>query len=99
MFFLRTLEREISIHPSFLNSQVHDRLKAQLYTDLEGSCNGEYYCTCIMDILKISPGRVRPGSGDAQYTIEYRAILWKPFKGETVSKQGILDSSPLLTCL
>jgi len=84
MFFLRTLEREISIHPSFLNSQVHDRLKAQLYTDLEGSCNGEYYCTCIMDILKISPGRVRPGSGDAQYTIEYRAILWKPFKGETI---------------
>jgi hypothetical protein len=85
MFFLRQLEREISIHPSFLNNQVSDRLKAQLYLDLEGSCNGEYYIVCIMDISSISPGRVRPGSGDALFTIQYRAILWKPFKGETVS--------------
>jgi DNA-directed RNA polymerase II subunit RPB7 len=85
MFFLRQLEREISIHPSFLNNQVSDRLKAQLYIDLEGSCNGEYYIVCIMDISSISPGRVRPGSGDALFTIQYRAILWKPFKGETVS--------------
>lgn len=84
MFFLRYLEREISIHPSFFGNSVHQRLKDQLYADLEGSCNGEYYIVCIMDIYNISAGRVRPGSGDAHFTILYRAILWKPFKGETV---------------
>ncbi|KIX01602.1 uncharacterized protein Z518_09328 [Rhinocladiella mackenziei CBS 650.93] len=84
MFFLRYLEREISIHPSFFSSSIHQRLKDQLYADLEGSCNGEYYIVCIMDIYNISPGRVRPGSGEAHFTILYRAILWKPFKGETI---------------
>lgn len=86
MFFLRYLEREISIHPSFFGNNVNERLKDQLYADLEGSCNGEYYIVCIMDIYNISPGRVRPGSGEAHFTILYRAILWKPFKGETVRR-------------
>jgi DNA-directed RNA polymerase II subunit RPB7 len=87
MFFLRYLEREISIHPSFFGNSVHDRLRDQLFADLEGSCNGEYYIVCIMDIYNISPGKVRPGSGEAHFTILYRAILWKPFKGETVRKR------------
>jgi DNA-directed RNA polymerase subunit E'/Rpb7 len=39
-----------------------------------------------MDIYNISAGKVRPGSGEAHFTILYRAILWKPFKGETVSR-------------
>jgi|SRR5271169_3757513 DNA-directed RNA polymerase II subunit RPB7 len=84
MFFLRYLEREINIHPSFFGNNVHDRLKDQLYADMEGSCNGEYYVVCIMDIYNISPGKVMPGSGEATFVILYRAILWKPFKGETV---------------
>ena len=84
MFFLRYLERVISIHPSFFANNVNQILKDQLFADLEGSCNGEYYIVCIMDIYNISPGKVRPGSGEALFTILYRAILWKPFKGETV---------------
>jgi DNA-directed RNA polymerase II subunit RPB7 len=84
MFFLRYLERELNIHPSFFGNNVHDRLKDRLYADMEGSCNGEYYVVCIMDIYNISPGKVMPGSGEATFVILYRAILWKPFKGETV---------------
>lgn len=103
MFFLRYLDREISIHPSFFGNNVHDRLRDQLYSDIEGSCNGEYYVVCIMDIYNISQGKVRPGSGEAQFTILYRAILWKPFKGETIDcvvdkigVQGIFcDAGPL----
>jgi len=84
MFFLRYLEREISIHPSFFAANVNEILKDQLYADMEGSCNGEYYIICIMDIYNISPGKVRAGSGEAHFTILYRAIVWKPFKGETI---------------
>lgn len=86
MFFLQTLEREISIHPSFLGSGIHDFLRTRLYDDMEGSCNGEYYIICILDIQDISLGKVQPGTGAAEFTIEYRAILWKPFKSETVGK-------------
>lgn len=84
MFFLRYLEREIDLHPSFLGSNIGTYLQDRLYDDMEGSCNGEYYIICIMDINNISAGRVAPGAGVAQFTILYRAILWKPFKGETV---------------
>jgi len=87
MFFLRYLEREINIHPSFFGNTIYDRLKDQLYADLEGSCNGEYYIICIMDIYNISPGKVNPGSGEATFVINYRAIVWKPFKGETIDCQ------------
>lgn len=84
MFFLRYLEREISIHPSFFGANIQDVLKTQLYADMEGSCNGEYYIVCIMDIYNVSAGKVVPGTGSAFFTILYRAILWKPFKGEAV---------------
>jgi len=87
MFFLRYLEREISLHPSFLGNNINDFLQRKLYEDMEGSCNGEYYIICIMDIYNISAGKVRPGTGIAEFTILYRAILWKPFKGEAVSKR------------
>ncbi|GAB1211637.1 hypothetical protein ATERTT37_000761 [Aspergillus terreus] len=37
-----------------------------------------------MDMVDIGEGRVLPSSGHAEYTIKYRAIIWKPFRGETV---------------
>ena len=86
MFFIKYLEREISIHPSFFGRGVTERLRDQLYSDMEGSCNGEYYIVCIMDIFDISPGKVRPNRGEAQFIIQYRAIVWKPFKGEVVGR-------------
>lgn len=85
MFFLRHLEREITIHPSFFGRDMEERLRQRLFTDVEGTCNGEYYIICVLDILSVSPGKIKPGRGEAIYVISYRAILWKPFKGETVS--------------
>jgi DNA-directed RNA polymerase II subunit RPB7 len=84
MFFIKYLERDISIHPSFFGRGVSERLRLQLYADMEGTCNGEYYIICIMDITNISPGTVKPNRGEANFNIQYRAIVWKPFKGEVV---------------
>lgn len=99
MFFLRYLEREMKIHPSFFASNVNEILRGQLFSEMEGSCNGEYYIVCIMDIYDISPGKVRPGSGEAFFTILYRAILWKPFKGETVGYYGAWLCRNILTMI
>ena len=97
MFFLKYLEREMKIHPSFFASNVNEILKGQLFSEMEGSCNGEYYIVCILDIFNISAGKVRPGSGEAFFTILYRAILWKPFKGETVGICHVACAGSLLT--
>ncbi|KAK5071824.1 DNA-directed RNA polymerase II subunit [Lithohypha guttulata] len=98
MFFLKYLEREISLHPSFLGNNIAEFLTDKLYDDMEGSCNGEYYIICIMDIYNISAGKVRPGTGIAEFTILYRAILWKPFKGEAHLPAGFKynpDATPV----
>lgn len=84
MFFLRDLNREISLHPSFFGSKAKDYLTATLFSDVEGTCTGEHYIICIIDVFNISPGKVIPGTGLATFNVEYRAIVWKPFKGETV---------------
>ncbi|KAL8669907.1 MAG: hypothetical protein Q9168_005526 [Polycauliona sp. 1 TL-2023] len=84
MFFLRNLEREITLHPSFFGPRTKEYLTTRLHEDVEGSCNGQYYIITVMDSVTISEGRVVPGSGVAEYTIQYRAVVWRPFKGETV---------------
>lgn len=51
---------------------------------MEGDCNGEFYTICILDVTDISKGRVLPGTAEAMFTLSYRAIVWKPFRGETL---------------
>ncbi len=85
MFFLRDLEQTISLHPSFFGPRVRDYLTNKLFQDAEGTCNGQYYIICVVDPYDISEGRVLPGIAKAEYTIRYRAVVWKPFRGEIVS--------------
>lgn len=85
MFFLYELERVISLHPSFFGPRVKEYLTNRLLEDVEGTCTGQYYIICVMDTYDISEGRVIPGSAVAEYTVHYRAVVWRPFKGETVS--------------
>ena len=85
MFFLYELERVISLHPSFFGPRVKEYLTNRLLEDVEGTCTGQYYIICVMDAYDISEGRVIPGSAVAEYTVHYRAVVWRPFKGETVS--------------
>jgi DNA-directed RNA polymerase subunit E'/Rpb7 len=84
MYFIKYIDKELSLHPSRFNEDVFKMLKKSLYDEEEGTCNGEYFTICIMDFHNISAGKVRLGSGMGEYKITYRAIIWKPFKGETV---------------
>lgn len=92
MFFLQELERVIDLHPSFFGPRVKEYLTTKLFGDVEGTCNGQYYIVCVVDAFDISEGKVLAGSGKAQYTVRYRAVVWKPFKGEVVSVFGIIIS-------
>jgi DNA-directed RNA polymerase II subunit RPB7 len=84
MFFLHELERIITLHPSFFGPRMREYLLSRLYEDVEGTCTGQYYIICVVKVNQMSEGRVIPGSGYAEFTIQYQALVWKPFKGETV---------------
>lgn len=84
MFFLYNLERQVTLHPSYFGRNMHELVTGKLLKDVEGTCTGQYYIITIMDTFNISEGRILPGSGLAEFTVGYRAVVWRPFKGETV---------------
>ncbi|KEZ44466.1 hypothetical protein SAPIO_CDS3475 [Scedosporium apiospermum] len=84
MFFLYNMERRVTLHPSYFGRNMKELVTTKLVQDVEGTCAGDYYIIVIMDAFDISEGRVLPGTGLAEFTVGYRAVVWRPFKGETV---------------
>ncbi|KUI57186.1 DNA-directed RNA polymerase II subunit rpb7 [Cytospora mali] len=84
MFFLHNLTRHVTLHPSYFGRNMHELVTTKLLKDVEGTCAGNYFIITIMDTFDISAGRILPGSGLAEFTVGYRAVVWRPFKGETV---------------
>ena len=66
-------------------------LESKLYSDVEGTCSGEFgYIIAVVSILDIGKGMVLPGSGQAEFVTRYRAIVFKPFKGQVVD--GVVNN-------
>lgn len=84
MFFLHNLERQVTLHPSYFGKNMRDLVTQKLLSDVEGTCTGQYYIISVMDTFDVSEGRIIPGSGLAEFTVRYRAVVWRPFKNETV---------------
>lgn len=85
----------ISLHPSYFGPNMREYLINRLNEEEEGRCTGDHFVICVMDMVDIGEGRVLPGSGQAEYTIKYRAIIWKPFRGETVCLHEYICNCPL----
>jgi len=65
-------------------------LDEKLRADVEGKCVGQYgYIICVLNIIDTGSGTVIPGDGSAEFLCRYRAIVFKPFKGEVL--EGIVD--------
>jgi DNA-directed RNA polymerase subunit E'/Rpb7 len=84
MFFLKELEKTIQLHPSYFGPLIRSHIHKELLQKEEGSSTGKYTIVCILDSFDISDGQVMPGSGSAEYTVHYKAIVWRPYKGEVV---------------
>lgn len=80
------MERRVTLHPSYFGRNMHDLVTSKLLKDVEGTCAGSYYIISIMDTFDISEGRILPSNGLAEFTVGYRAVVWRPFKGETVRR-------------
>ena len=82
-------------------------LESKLYSDVEGTCSGQFgYIIAVVSILDIGKGMVLSGSGQAEFITRYRAIVFKPFKGEVVdgvvnnvNKVCLIVSCDLTKCL
>lgn len=86
MFFLKNMDRTVTMHPSYFGRNMQDLVTSKLLKDVEGTCSGTYYVISIMDTFDVSDGRIIPGTGLAEFTVRYRAVIWRPFKGETVRR-------------
>jgi len=66
-------------------------LESKLYSDVEGTCSGQFgYIIAVVSMSDIGSGIVMPGSGQAEFVARYRAIVFKPFKGEVVD--GVVNN-------
>ncbi|KAK7741340.1 DNA-directed RNA polymerase II subunit [Diaporthe eres] len=92
MFFLHNLTRHVTLHPSYFGRNMHELVTTKLLKDVEGTCAGNYFIITIMDTFDISEGRILPGSGLAEFTVGYRAVVWAPFRGETLKVDAVVFS-------
>ncbi|EPQ27053.1 uncharacterized protein PFL1_05337 [Pseudozyma flocculosa PF-1] len=85
MFFLQELEHRTELHPSYFGPSMIEFLDQKLRDDVEGTCTGRYgYIIKVIGIKEVGQGKVMPGTGLAQFTSTYQAIVLRPFKGEVV---------------
>ncbi|RDW23745.1 hypothetical protein B0I72DRAFT_136491 [Yarrowia lipolytica] len=82
----KDLTLSLTLHPSYFGPQMGQYLRSKLLADVEGTCTGEFgYILCVLDQpFDIGKGRVVPSNGSAEFTVNYRAIVWRPFKNEVV---------------
>jgi DNA-directed RNA polymerase II subunit RPB7 len=87
----KELTHTILLHPSYFGPRMAQYLESKLYSDVEGTCSGAFgYIIAVVSILDIGTGMVLPSSGQAEFITRYRAIVFKPFKGQVVD--GVVNN-------
>lgn len=106
MFYHISLEHEILLHPRYFGPQLYETVKQKLYSEVEGTCTGKYgFVIAVTTIDSIGAGLIQPGVGFVVYPVKYRAIVFRPFKGEVldgvvtqVNKVGMFAEIGPLSC-
>ena len=90
MFFVKDLEYLVRLHPSYFNAEARAVVENKVYADVEGTNTGTMLIVAVISIDDVSDPKIQPGTGYALYTVAYRAIVWRPFRGEVVD--GLVSS-------
>lgn len=60
-------------------------MKRKLFNEVEGTCTGKYgFVVAVTTIDNIGAGLIQPGRGFVLYPVKYKAIVFRPFKGQVV---------------
>ena len=85
MFYHISLDHEIMLHPRYFGPQLMDTVKQKLFSEVEGTCTGKYgFVIAVTTIDNIGAGLIQPGQGFVVYPVKYKAIVFRPFKGEVL---------------
>ncbi|KAI9681143.1 MAG: DNA-directed RNA polymerase III subunit rpc25 [Caeruleum heppii] len=85
MFILTTIADLVQIYP-------HDFQKPSAQA-IEDNINAKYankvvqkigLCICMYDLLKASEGLIGHGDGTVNVNVEFRLVVFRPFKGEVI---------------
>ena len=83
MFYHISLEHEILLHPRYFGPSLLETVKQKLFTEVEGTCTGKHgFVIAVTTIDNIGDGLIQPGRGFVLYPIKYKAIVFRPCKGE-----------------
>ncbi|KAI0846889.1 RNA polymerase III subunit Rpc25-domain-containing protein [Daldinia vernicosa] len=94
MFILTKIADLVQIRP--------DNFEKPSHVAIEDSINAKYanrviqkigLCICMYDLLWASEGLIGHGSGMVNVNVEFRMIVFRPFKGETIFGR-ISEASP-----
>ena len=92
MFYHITLQHEILLHPKYFGPQLIMTVKKKLFSEVEGTCTGKYgFIIAVTAIDEIGAGQLIPGRGFAKFPVKYKAVVFRPFKGEVV--EGVVTQA------
>nr|CAH0099770.1 unnamed protein product [Daphnia galeata] len=100
MFYHIALEHEILLHPRYFGPQLMETVKQKLFTEVEGTCTGKYgFVIAVTTIDNIGAGIIQPGQGFVVYPVKYKAIVFRPFKGQVLDAVvGLFTEIGPLSC-
>ncbi|KAK0425309.1 hypothetical protein QR680_009135 [Steinernema hermaphroditum] len=83
-----------------------ETVKQKLFNEVEGTCSGKHgFIIAVTTIDNIGHGIIQPGRGFVLYPVKYKAIVFRPFKGQVmdavvnqVNKVGLFCDIGPLSC-
>mmetsp|Transcript_1697 Transcript_1697/g.5487 ORF Transcript_1697/g.5487 Transcript_1697/m.5487 type:complete len:173 (+) Transcript_1697:72-590(+) len=98
MYFLTTMDRTIKLHPRHFGPRIDEQIRAQLSAEVEGRyLEGFGHVVAVFGADHVGMGIVDEETSFAHFSVRFRAIVCRPFKGEivdgivtSVSQQGII---------
>eukprot|EP00753_Platysulcus_tardus_P018587 PLAT6939.1.p2 GENE.PLAT6939.1~~PLAT6939.1.p2 ORF type:complete len:178 (+),score=64.95 PLAT6939.1:3-536(+) len=87
MFFVKSLERELLLHPTHFGPALKDTLRLKLIEDIEGKSLGKHgFVIGIMEVRDedIGMGFIQDATGLALFNVKFKAVLCRPFKNEVM---------------
>ena len=87
----KDLTEILTLHPSYFTPSLPAYLKLLLHQKVEGTCSGRLgYIIAVIEIKDENMGRGKVVEGQAEFAIKYKAIVYRPFRGEVVD--GVVAS-------
>lgn len=85
-FFVVTMHRRVQIHPRFFGVKLQEVLTQRLILEVEGTFAGRHgFIIAVLQVEEPIPtGELEDGTGYAVFPLQYKAVVFRPFKGEVL---------------